>query len=228
MFADTIFDTSEKVSVEGADSVIWLKEVEDPSRFGVAVNDGDRLTDFIEKPTEPISNLAIIGVYYFKRGEELRSQIKYLLDNSITGADGEYHITDAIDRMLKEGNVFKPATVDEWLDCGTIPAWLDTSKVIVEKEFNQSSAADTYKNSKIHPPVYIGDNVTIENSEIGPYTSIGPGSEIKNSTIGTCILQEKAQINDSKLDQSTIGKHTEVKGAEGEIHIGDHSKLTLK
>ncbi len=228
VFADTIFDTSQKVSVEGADSVIWLKEVEDPRRFGVAVKEGDRLTDFVEKPSEPISNLAIIGVYYFRKGEVLRDQIKYLMDNKIRGKDGEYHITDAIDRMLKQGDVFKPATVEEWLDCGTIPAWLDTSKIIVEKEYSDKSHQNTGKNSKIHPPVHIAENVTIEDSEIGPYTSIGANCVIKNSKLGNCILQENATIINSTLDNSTIGKETEVKNTQGEIHIGDHSNLALK
>lgn len=227
VFADTLFDTNEKVSVEGADSVIWLKEVEDPSRFGVAVEEGDKITGFVEKPSEPISNLAIIGVYYFKQGEELRKHLKYLLDNNIRGHGDEFQLTDAIDRMLKEGKVFKPATVDEWLDCGTIPAWLDTSRVIIDKEFSSADYKEINHNTRIHPPVHIGEGARIEGSELGPYTSIGRNAVIKNSKLGNCILQDDAQVENSSLDRSTIGKNTEVSNAKGEIHIGDHSKLNL-
>src|SRR5690606_13164407 len=124
-FADTIFDSDKKFNLDGADSVIWLKKVEDPSRFGVATYDGDKITGFVEKPKEFISDLAIIGVYYFKDGEELKKQVNSIIENDIKGPGGEYFLTDALDNMLKEGKVFKTATVDEWLDCGTLPAWLE-------------------------------------------------------------------------------------------------------
>ncbi|MFO7798485.1 sugar phosphate nucleotidyltransferase [Rhodohalobacter sp.] len=222
VFADTIFDSYEKVTVDDADSVIWLKEVEDPSRFGVAVHDGDTITDFVEKPSEPISNLAIIGVYYFKKGEDLKKEIQYLLDNNVTGHGDEYQLTDALDRLLKDGKSFKKATVDEWLDCGTLPAWLDTTGEILEKE---NHSFDEYDNTTIHPPVYIGEGVEISGSEIGPNVSIEAGSVIKDSKIENSIIQKNAQLTGCKLNRSTIGNFAEAHNAEGEIHIGDHSIL---
>ncbi|PKD43446.1 sugar phosphate nucleotidyltransferase [Rhodohalobacter barkolensis] len=222
VFADTIFDSYEKVTVDDADSVIWLKEVEDPSRFGVAVHDGDTITDFVEKPSEPISNLAIIGVYYFKQGEDLMKEIQYLLDNNVTGHGDEYQLTDALDRLLKDGKKFKKATVDEWLDCGTLPAWLETTGEILKKE---NHPYDDYKGTTIHPPVYIGKGVEISGSEIGPNVSIEDGTKIKNSTIERTIIQKNAQLNGCKLEGSTIGNHAEAHNAKGEIHIGDHSIL---
>ncbi|CAN5211991.1 sugar phosphate nucleotidyltransferase [soil metagenome] len=222
VFADTIFDTDETVSVEGADSVIWLKEVDDPSRFGVAVHDGGKITDFVEKPREPISNLAIIGVYYFKEGQKLMKEIQYLLDNDVRGHGGEFQLTDALDRLLKDGNVFKKATVDEWLDCGTLPAWLDTTGEILEKE---NHSYDSYEGTTIHPPVFFGKGVTISGSEIGPNVSVEAGTTIKNSTLKNSIVQGDALLDGCDLEGSTIGNHTEVHGAKGEIHIGDHSIL---
>lgn len=224
VFADTVFDTKNTVSVDDADSVIWLKEVEDPSRFGVAVLDGDTITDFVEKPSEPISNLAIIGVYYFSRGEDLMKEIQYLLDNNVTGHGNEYQLTDALDRLLKDGKVFKKATVDEWLDCGTLPAWLDTTGEILAKE---EHSYENFENTTIHPPVYIGDNVTIAGSEIGPNVSIEAGSIINNSVITNSIIQKNARLTECKLNRSTIGNFAEAAGAAGEIHIGDHSILKL-
>lgn len=222
VFADTIFDTQETVSVEGADSVIWLKEVDDPSRFGVAVHEGDKITDFVEKPSEPISNLAIIGVYYFKEGENLMKEIQYLIDNDIRGHGNELQLTDALDRLLKNGTVFKKATVDEWLDCGTLPAWLDTTGEILEKE---KHSFGEYENTTIHPPVYIGDGVEISGSEIGPNVSIEADSVIKDSKIENSIIQKNAQLTGCKLNRSTVGNFAEAHKATGEIHIGDHSIL---
>jgi glucose-1-phosphate thymidylyltransferase len=223
-FADTLFDSENIVSVEDADSVIWLKEVDDPSRFGVAVHKGKKITDFVEKPSEPISNLAIIGVYYFKKGEDLKKEIKYLLDNKITGHGDEYQLTDALDRLLKKGNVFKSASVDEWLDCGTLPAWLDTTKIIIDKE-NHTYDESKYPNSKIVPPVYIGENVTIENSTVGPYASIGDGSKISNSSINNSIVLNQTSISDSAIINATIGNHVTVNDFKGETHLGDHSVI---
>lgn len=222
VFADTIFDTSETVSVEGADSVIWLKEVDDPSRFGVAVHEGETITDFVEKPTEPISNLAIIGVYYFREGQKLMKEIQYLLDHDIRGHGGEFQLTDALDRLLKDGNVFKKATVDEWLDCGTLPAWLDTTAEIMEKE---NHSFDEYENTTIHPPVFFGEGVEISGSEIGPNVTVEAGTTIKDSKLTNSIIQSNAMLTGCELNRSTIGNYAEAEGATGEIHIGDHSIL---
>ncbi|MEX1063232.1 MAG: sugar phosphate nucleotidyltransferase [Balneolaceae bacterium] len=222
VFADTIFDSKEKVSLQGADSVIWLKKVDDPSRFGVAVYDDDTITDFVEKPDTPISDLAIIGVYYFKQGGDLKKEIKYLLDNNITGHGGEFQLTDALDRMLKGGKTFMKATVDEWLDCGTLPAWLETTGFILEKE-NHPYDAQAYADSTIHPPVYIGKDVKITKSEIGPNVSIEDGTVIENSTVSHTIIQENAAIKDSRLEKSSIGNNAQVEGQRGTVHLGDHS-----
>lgn len=220
VFADTIFDSKDSVSVEDADSVIWLKEVDDPSRFGVAVHDGDTITDFVEKPSEPISNLAIIGVYYFKKGEDLNKEIQYLIDNDVTGHGNEFQLTDALDRLLKDEKVFKKATVDEWLDCGTLPAWLDTTAEILEKE--QHTYPD-FENTTIHEPVFIGEGVHLTNSEVGPFVSIESNAIIENSTLKNSIIQSSATIKNSSLERSTVGNFAEANGVSGEIHIGDHS-----
>ncbi len=226
VFADTLFDTKAKVSIDDADSVIWLKEVEDPSRFGVAVHEGDTITGFVEKPKEFISNLAIIGVYYFKDGAELMQRLQYLLDNDIKGPGGEFFLTDALDNMLKDGKVFKTATVDEWLDCGTLPAWRETTGVILEKERHAFDSA-AYPDSNIIEPVFIGEGVHIEGSTVGPNVSLEKGAVIKNSTITESIVRSDAHVEDSRLNKSTIGSHTKVHNAEGSIHIGDHSVLEM-
>lgn len=225
VFADTLFDTTEKVNVDGADSVIWLKHVEDPSRFGVAVHTPEgRITGFVEKPKELISNLAIIGVYYFKDGAGLRREIQRLLDENITGHGGEYQLTDAIDALLKQGKVFKAATVDEWLDCGTVPAWLETTSTIIAKEYG-SAVPGSYPRTVIHPPVYIGEGAVIEGSEIGPNASIGEGCVIRNSRVSDSIVLDKTVVDQSHLSHSTLGTFAKVSGFSGSVHLSDHSEV---
>lgn len=225
VFADTLFDVFHKVTVDDADSVIWLKEVEDPRRFGVAVHQGDVITDFVEKPSEPISKLAIIGVYYFKKGEDLKREIEYLLEHNVTGHGNEYQLTDALDRLLKDGKLFKLATVDEWLDCGTIDAWLETSGVIVAKE-QQELNDKNYPGCTFTHPVYIGEGAQLSNSHIGPNVTIDAGAKVFNSNLSNTIVLTSASIEQSDLNNSTIGKYAKVKGAKGTLHIGDHSVVS--
>lgn len=227
VFADTIFDMEGKVTVEDADSVIWLKEVENPSRFGVAVEEDGQITDFVEKPSEPISNLAIIGVYYFKEGAQLKREIEYLLENNIRGHGGEYQLTDALDRLLKDDKIFKKATVDEWLDCGTLPAWLETTGVIVEKEERDVDESQ-FKETKIIQPVFIGEDVELENCIIGPQASIEAGCKLKNCTVKNSLIQEQSILENCQIEDSTIGKHTELKNVDQQVHLGDHSKVGVE
>lgn len=222
VFADTIFDTDSTVTIGDADSVIWLKQVENPSRFGVAVHEGERITKFVEKPDEPISDYAIIGVYYFKRAEELKKEIKYLLDNDIRGKDNEYQLTDALDRLLQDDKVFKSATVDQWLDCGTLPAWLDTSQTILEKEEHPYDE-EKHENTKIIPPVYIGDDVKLKNCVVGPHATIDNGSELHNCIVTNSIILESSTVTNSYLEEATIGNHVEANKLQGAVHLGDHS-----
>lgn len=227
VFADTIFDMEGSVSIEDADSVIWLKEVDDPSRFGVAVEKDGQITDFVEKPSEPISSLAIIGVYYFKEGKDLKREIEYLLENDVRGHGDEFQLTDALDRLLKDDKVFKKATVDEWLDCGTLPAWRETSGVIVEKEAVDIDESQ-FKDTKIIPPVYLGDNVELEGCKIGPYASIAEGCSLKNTTVENSLIQGHSMLQNCYIKDSTIGKHVELNKVDQQVHVGDHSKIGVE
>ena len=122
-----------------ADVVAWVKFVEDPSRFGVAVRKGDRIVEFVEKPQELISNEALIGIYYVKELENLRKEIDWMIKNDKKGPTGEYYLTDAFDQMLKADLVFKTASVSDWLDCGTIDALMETTKIILAKGSRRST-----------------------------------------------------------------------------------------
>ncbi len=223
-FADTLFETSSKVDTSGADAVIWLKEVENPSSYGVARMDGDRIAGFVEKPSEPISNLAIIGVYYFRKGEELRDELSRIIKNDLRSERGEYELTDAIDTLLERGNVFRPATVDTWLDCGTLRAWLDTTTHVLGGDSTPVSEIE-HQGCTITPPVYIGAGAKLSHSNIGPNVSVEAGAEISQSTIKDSIINSGAQVEGCELSGSTVGASAVVRGYSGSLHVGDHSRV---
>lgn len=125
-YADTLFRADFTLDTS-ADSVIWVKQVEDPSAFGVVqLNENNQIVDFVEKPKHFVSDLAIIGIYYFKSGETLRGELQYLLDNEVVKG-GEYQLTDALENMKVKGMKFVPGKVDEWMDCGNKNVTVETN-----------------------------------------------------------------------------------------------------
>ncbi|MDX1440013.1 MAG: sugar phosphate nucleotidyltransferase [Rubricoccaceae bacterium] len=223
VFADTLFYMDAAPNLD-ADAVIWVKHVDDPSRFGVVVKEGESITAFVEKPSEPISNEAIIGIYYIREGQTLRKSIDYLIDNMVTGIGDEYQLTDALDRMLKEDLEFKTAAVSEWLDCGTIPALMETSGIVLAKDGEHEKQGDL-SDTIIHEPVYIGEGAVVRSSEIGPDVAIESGAHVENSTLQRCIVFGDATVRDSTLEGSLVGHHADVQGFTGTLNIGDHSSV---
>ncbi|NND70756.1 MAG: NTP transferase domain-containing protein [Rhodothermales bacterium] len=223
VFADTLFYMDPGVDLDGPDVVAWVKEVEDPSRFGVAVRKGDKIVEFVEKPTELISNEALIGIYYVKNLSELRDAIAHLIEHDVRGHGREFQLTDAFDKMLKDGRTFTTATVTDWLDCGTIPALLETTGIILERE--ELVNPEDYPGCTINQPVYVGADVTLEGSTIGPRVSIEPGSVIKNSTLRNSIVFAQATVQNSNLKDSLVGRNAKVEGFTGSVNIGDHSEI---
>ena len=223
VFADTLFVMDAAPDLD-ADAVVWVMEVEDPSRFGVVVKDGEQITDFVEKPDTPISNEAIVGIYYVREGERLGSEIQYLMDNGIKGKGDEYQLTDALDRMLKDGAVFKTARVTEWLDCGTIPAIQETSRIVLGKE-GENRKEGTVENSHLIEPVFIGEGAVVRDSVVGPYAAIHGGATIVESAVRNTIVFGDATIDSSALEGSLVGHHAGVRGFAGTLNIGDHATV---
>ncbi|HCT52109.1 MAG TPA: glucose-1-phosphate thymidylyltransferase, partial [Balneola sp.] len=154
-------------------------------------------------------------------------QVNRVMDDGLKGPGGEYFLTAALDNMINEGKVFKIATVDEWLDCGTLPAWLETTGEIVAKE-NPTFNASKFPGSEIIPPVFIAEGVNIESSKIGPHVSIEEGTTIKNSTIKNSIIRDNAVLDNVETEGSTIGAHTSLKNVKGKVDVGDHSNLEIE
>ena len=224
VFADTLFDMEPGVDLEGADVVAWVKEVEDPSRFGVAVREGETVVRLVEKPDEPISNEALIGIYYVKDLGRLGSEIQYLLDNNVRGKGEEFQLTDAFDRMLQDGATFHTASVTEWMDCGTIPSLLNTTSFILEKESAETHEG-TVEDAIIHEPVYIGPGAVVRNAVVGPHVSIEGGATIEHSVVRDSILFGECRVERSVLHDALVGRHAEASSITGSVNIGDHSVI---
>lgn len=221
-FADALFDATDALDFSASDVVAFVKYVEDPRAYGVAVREGERIVEFVEKPSEIISNEALIGIYYVQELSTLRDAIKHLLDNNITGHGDEYQLTDAFDKMLKDDLVFKTASVSEWLDCGTIPALLETTAFILDKEKDTLRFGDV-ENSIIHEPVYIAEGAKVSNSVVGPHVSIEAGATIDNAVVRDSILFADAAVSNAVLKDSLVGANASVNGTAQTLNIGNHS-----
>ena len=227
VFADTLFSMDEAPDLD-ADAVVWVKHVDDPRRFGVVVKDGEgRITDFVEKPQEPISNEAIIGIYYVRDAATLGREIQYLLDHDVTGTGGEYQLTDALDRMLKAGQRFKTAAVSEWLDCGTMPALKETSQVVLGQE-GEARQQGTVEDSLLVEPVFVGPEAVVRNSVVGPYVAIHGKATVTGSSLKNSIVFEGATVEGSALDDAVVGHHAHVRGFAGRLNVGDHATVGVE
>jgi glucose-1-phosphate thymidylyltransferase len=225
-FADTLFKAEFDLD-KSADGTIWVHKVANPSQFGVVkMNDENIITDFIEKPTEFVSDLAIIGIYYFKDGDNLLDEIQYLMDNNIK-EKGEYQLTNALENMKNKGMSFKPGEVQEWLDCGNKDATVYTNQRILEiKKSEFAIANDRFDGSvTIIEPCFIDQDVVLENCTLGPHVSVGKKSVIKNAKISNSILQNNCQISNIEFTNSMIGNHVVIDGKSKEFSIGDYSTL---
>lgn len=227
-FADTLFRTS-AIQSNSADALIWVKEVENPSQFGVVkLNNEGFITEFIEKPQTPISNLAIIGIYYFKNSEQLQQELQFLIDNDIK-VKGEYQLTDALQNMKNKGLKLKASVIDEWFDCGNKQATLHTTKRILDLSLPDQLIMPEAKiiNSVIIPPCFIGINAIIENSIIGPHVSIGKHTHVRSSIIKESIIQRYSHVENLIISNSIVGNNSEINGSFKDLNVGDYNTLTL-
>lgn len=224
-FADTLFDATFDFDA-GKDAIIWSQKVDDPSAFGVVkLNDKEQIEAFVEKPKDFVSDLAIIGVYYFKDGDLLKKELQRLIDEDIK-LKGEYQITDAMDHMLKNGIKFYTDQVREWLDCGNKDATVYTNQRILELKKNKEELVHSSvesNNSVIIPPCYIGEGVVINNSVVGPHVSLEAGVQVEDSRILNSIVQENSIVKNAVLENSMLGKNVNYSEKPQNISIGDFS-----
>lgn len=224
-FADTLFKANFSIDTN-KDAIVWTQKVEDPTAFGVVkLNKNNEIEAFVEKPKEFVSDLAIIGVYYFKDGENLKKELQYLIDNGIM-LKGEYQITDAMDNMLKKGVKFYTDQVEEWLDCGNKDNTVFTNGRILDiKKDNEQLVSETavITDSVIVEPCFIGENVVIKNSVVGPFVSLEAGVQVESSVITNSIVQNDTIVKNSRIDNSMLGKSVNYSEQPRELSIGDFS-----
>ncbi len=226
-FADTLFRADFQLD-KNSDGVIWVKSVEDPSAFGVVKLDNyGFITDFVEKPQTFVSDLAIIGIYYFNSAEKLMDEINYIMDNDIRNGE-EYQLTTALENLRAKGAKFTLGKVNDWMDCGNKNATVETNSKILDYEKENMSnfpASAVIENSLIIQPCFIGENVKISNSKIGPGVSLGNNTVVVNSNIENSLIQENTLINHGNLSNSMIGNSAQYFGVAREISLGDYSVL---
>lgn len=222
-FADTLFKADMKLDRD-CDGVIWVNKVNDPRAFGVVkVDAGGLITEFVEKPQEFVSDLAIIGIYYFSDGARLKQEMQYLVDNDIKDK-GEFQLTNALENMKQKGARFKAGTVDVWMDCGNKNAMVETNTRVlgfIRDTKGLVSAKLKNENSVIIPPCFIGDDVVLTNSIIGPNVSIEKGGTVIASVVRNSILRPHTRVQDAVIDNSMIGERAVVTGRAMDLSLGD-------
>jgi glucose-1-phosphate thymidylyltransferase len=227
VFVDTIFDADLSIINRSTDDgIIWTKVVEDYQRFGVVVTDkNEYMTRIVEKPSEPISKRANIGLYYIKNWRLMYEGIDWVLTQPKN--KGEYYLTDAFQYMIDHGAKIKVIDVAAWYDAGKLDTLLETNRAMLERGHARRPTGNT-DGSRIIDPVYIEDGVTITNSTVGPNVSIGAGTVIDGSTVRDTIVGNKATIKTSQLNDSLIGDEAVLIDARGAVSIGDHAEVRLE
>ncbi|HNB52669.1 MAG TPA: sugar phosphate nucleotidyltransferase, partial [Anaerolineales bacterium] len=223
VFADTLIETNLGfLANETAGGVAWVKPVPDPRRFGVAeVGEDGWVKRLIEKPPTMENNLAVVGFYYFADSMELLSAIEEQMARNIQ-LKNEYFLADAVNIMLARGMKMKTVKVDTWLDTGTPDATLDTNHFLLDNGRDNSADASR-AGVTIIPPVYIHPTARVEASVIGPYAAVGANVTVTGSVIRDSIIEDQAEISNSILDTSLIGKRAKVNGLTGNLNVGDDS-----
>jgi len=227
-FVDTIIEADLSIPQENAGlAIAWVKEVDDPRRFGVAdVDENGRVLRLIEKPDDPSINLALAGFYYFPQAKDLVTAFEEQMASG-TRLGGEYYLADAINLMLEVGLDLRTRQVDVWMDCGKPDALLETNRYLLEHGRDNSSETQLRQGSIFLPPVFVHPEAEIAESVIGPYASIGPNCVIRRSVIKDTIVEQDAFIQESVLHASLVGIGVRLFGLHGFVNVGDHSEVDL-
>ncbi len=223
-YADTVFDMGEPANLADCDVMVWVKHVEDPSRFGVAVREDERVVAFVEKSQELISHEALIGIYYVRDLSVLRSCIQHLFDHNIRGKGGEYYLTDAFDLMLRNGSAVRTTSVRHWLDCGTLDAFMDTTRHLMRTEVT-AHPHGALDRSVVIEPVYIGPGARVTDSVVGPYACIEQDAQVTRAVVRDSILFEGAHVSGVVLQSSFVGAHATVAPPSATVNVGDYAEV---
>ena len=223
ILGDTVFDVDLSILATSQFSSLGVKYVDDPRRFGVVIEEGGFVERLVEKPETPVSNLAIVGLYFIRRPAVLRAALDTLITNDMR-TKGEFQLTDALQLMVDSGEKFTTFSVDGWYDCGKPETLLQTNRFLLTKRSTMPSAPN---GCVFVPPVHVDPTAIVEHSVIGPYASVSKGAVVRSSIIRDSIISDHATVADIALDQSIIGENAEVTGRFSSINIGDASIVRL-
>lgn len=226
-FADTLFRADFTIDPT-ADGVLFVKQVENPNAFGVVITDEDgAITDYVEKPSEFVSDLAMIGIYAFRDGERLKRELQRLIDENVM-MGGEYQLPDALRNMTQAGARFESGTVTHWMDCGNKVATVDTNQRILDLTADELTvpADAVVENSIILPPCHIGSGARIVNSVVGPHVSIGEGTSIEDARVSNSLIQAHSVLKNKVVRNAMIGNHARVLGIPTDVSLGDYNEIS--
>lgn len=228
VYGDTICEFDIATILNSNRSEIGVRRVDDPRSFGVAeINNEDIVTRFAEKPQIPKSNMALVGVYKIKETVRLFEALEKLVGNGVA-ADGEYHLTNALQKMVENGTSFHAFRVNNWFDCGKKETLLETNATLLKSMSEQPGySVPEYKDTVIIPPVFIGKGCVIEHAIIGPSVSVGDHTQVRASIIRNSIIGSYAQLEEVVLKSSIIGSDAYVHGLSQSLNIGDNTDIDL-
>jgi glucose-1-phosphate thymidylyltransferase len=224
LFPDMIFEADfSSLSSIDADAVMFTKEVEDPSSLGVAVVEGDRIVKLIEKPQEPVSNLAVIGIYYVKQMSALYAAIEEQIAKGIK-TKGEYFIADAFQLMIDGGAKIVTAPVSAWEDCGNAEALLQTNTYLLDR---MDPSSPSLHGVTVIQPSYVSPSATVERAIIGPYASVGDGATVRDAIVSDVILEDNSRVESTVLTHSVVGRGASIAGRAAQINAGDLTTIKV-
>lgn len=220
ILGDTIFDVNLAPVLASENSMLGVKYVEDPRRFGVVESSDGVVTRLIEKPENPTSHMAIVGLYHIRNSALLKSTLNELVTNDIR-TRGEYQLTDALQMMIDRGETFGTFPVEGWYDCGKPETMLETNRHLLGKQ----SAIPSVDGSVIIPPVFIGRSAVVERSVIGPYATVAEGATVKDAHIRNSIVSNGATVTGTLMEDSIVGNNAVVRGRFKRLNVGDSSEI---
>lgn len=224
ILGDTVFDVDYAAFVASGENVLGVRPVPDPERFGIVELDGtgERVTRLVEKPAEPKTDLALVGLYYVTDGARLRRSIAGLVEDD-QRTRGEYQLTDALQRMIDDGVVFVPFRIGNWFDCGKPETLLDTNRALLDRLVPETPAG--FEDARIVPPVSIGANCTIERAVIGPHVTLGRNAVVREAVVRDSIIADGARLSGCVLERSIVGPGASVEARARTLNLGEGSQI---
>jgi glucose-1-phosphate thymidylyltransferase len=220
ILGDTIFDVDLTEILKGLHTSLGVKAVEDPRRFGVAEVRNGFIRRLVEKPETPVSNLAVVGLYYIRHPRLLTECLITLVDRDIQ-TKNEYQLTDALQMMIDRGEKMTTFPVEGWFDCGKPETLLSTNRALLEKR----STSRVVEGVVVVQPVFIAPTAVLENCVIGPNTTVSENAMVSEAIVRNSIIGEGAQVRMTLLDNSIVGPGATVRGSYRRINVGDSSEL---